>query len=78
MNECKPLPRKWGMWSRGRVLRYTKRVAAAAASSPFSSAAQHVDWHDKVRQSVTEQKQKQKAWTNHKLGSNLSDPNQSL
>jgi len=29
--------------------------------------------YDKVRQSVTEQKQKQKAWTNHKLGSNRSD-----
>jgi hypothetical protein len=29
--------------------------------------------YDKVRQSITEQKQKQKAWTNHKLGSNRSD-----
>jgi len=30
--------------------------------------------YDRVRQSVTEKKQKQKAWTNHKFGSNRSDP----
>jgi len=57
-------------------------VHAAAATGVNGGAWQmmfkYSTSYDNVRQSVTEQKQKQKAWTDHKFGSNCSDPNSGL
>ena len=47
-------------------------------SSPIGIVRHLFTYYNTVCQSITEQKQKQKARTNHKLGSNRSDPNPSL